>query len=384
MRPANIVYCFIIAILLQLAGCATTSQSSATGGDPAPPHTTASAIYAAGKEAMSLGDYQNAIRRFNSLLAEYPVDKFALQGQLELAYAYHKSGQTSSAIATTERFISDHPLHNNLDYAYYLRGLTAYEAAITRLDNEPLSGVATPPYQAQMALEYLGELNNHFPQGKYSADATLRINDLNERIAQYLVLSAKQQLDLGNHARAALLVKTVVEEYPESPSIQEAAIVTNQAYQLLGLSGDNRHEAAIAKMDAAKRSRALQSAPVTIPAPSVKTATAKQPAPTNLMPASSEIRDTTWVVSQPPELYTIQVLGTENEVLLRHQIKSGGLTGQVAYYKKLREGIPWYSMIYGSYESRAAAQSAARTLPTQLRQGQPWIRKMGDIQASLQ
>lgn len=382
MRSTNIVYCFAIAISLLLAGCATTAQNGVS--EDTPQRMSASALYAAGKEAMNLSDYPNAIRHFNSLTTQYPVDKFALQGRLELAYAYHKSGQNSSTIATTERFIAEHPQHKNIDYAYYLRGLTAYEAAIAELDQDITGGATAPPYQAQMALEYLTELNNRFPQGKYSADATLRMNQLNERIAQYLVLSAKQQLDLGNHARAALLAKAVVEEYPESGSIQEAAIVTNQAYQLLGLSGDNSNQHTMTQMEAVSRSRSEPPIPVVTPVPSGKmSSTTHSTTESNLMPASSEIRDTAWVMSQSPDRYTIQVLGTENEVLLRHQIKSGGLTGKVAYYKKLRDGAAWYSLIYGIFENRAAAQSAARSLPAQLRQSQPWIRKMGDIQASL-
>ncbi len=371
MRPTNIVYCFITAFTLLLTGCAATGQNSAEH-QPPPQPMTASAIYSSGKEAMNSGDLQEAIRHFNMLITQYPSDNFALQGQLELAYAYHKNGQTSSTIATTERFISDHPQHKNVDYAYYLRGLTAYDAAIAKLDEN----VTPIPFEAKMALELLNELNNWFPDGKYNADTNQRIKTLNERIAQQLVASARQQLDQNNPAQAALLTKTVVKDYPDTSVIQEAVSVSDQAYKLLGLNSDGQHDghdSAIVSMTPALASHT--------PAPS--TTTPAIPATENLMPISNTIRDTTWVMSQGAGLYTIQILGTENERLLRHQIKNGDYLDKAAYYKKTREGIPWYSLIYGSYNSREAAQAAAQTLPSSLRKSNPWVRKIGDIQASL-
>ncbi len=375
MRPTNIVYSFITAFSLLLTGCTTTGQNSAEH-QQAPQPLTASAIYTAGKAAMNSDDLQGAIRHFNLLTTQYPDDNFALQGQLELAYAYHKSGQTSSTIATTERFISDHPQHKNVDYAYYLRGLTAYDAAIAKLDEN-----TTPiPFEAKMALELLNEINNRFPDGKYNADTSQRIETLNERLAQRLVFSAKQQLDQSNPAQAALLAKTVTDDYPDTSAIQEAAMVTDQAYKLLGLNSDGLNNGAQDSSAIATTTPAPESQ---IQAPAASTTTPVTAVTDNLMPPSNEIRDTTWVMSQGAGLYTIQILGTGNERLLRHQIKNSDLLDKVAYFKKSREGNPWYSLIYGSYNSREAAQAAAQTLPSALRKSNPWIRKIGDIQASL-
>jgi len=374
MRPTYPVYCVIAAFSLLLSGCATTAQNSTKPAE-SKQQMTASAIYSAGKEAMNLGEHQGAIHHFNTLITQYPADKFAQQGRLELAYAYHKNGQSSSTIATTERFINDYPQHKNSDYAYYLRGLSAYETAIRKLD----TGVTAIPFEAPMAISYLNELNHRFPDGKYSADTLQRINTLNERIAQLLVFSAKQQLDQSNPAKAALLAKQVVDDYPTTSAIQEAAIITNQAYRLLGLSHSAQQNSTMTGM-----------APAFVPAPApamASTNTQPQPAAAasanNLMPPSKTIRDTSWLMAQGPELFTIQVLGTENEALLRQQIKNGGLTNKVAYYKKSRDGIAWYSLVYGSYTSRDAAVTASQSLPSSLRKNKPWIRKISDIQASL-
>ncbi len=378
MRPTNTVYCFIAAFSLLLSGCATTGQNS--GEHPqAKQQMSASAIYGAGKEAVNIGDHQGAIRHFHTLITQYPTDKFALQGRLELAYAYHKIGQSSSTIATTERFISDHPQHKNSDYAYYLRALSAYETAIRKLD----AGATTIPFEVPMALTFLNELNSHYPDGKYSEDAHQRTNSLNERAAQLLMISAKQHLDQGNPAKAALLARQVIDEYSTTSFIQEAALITNQAYQILGLNNAQQHSSAIASTAPALVPMPAAIPAVTTPQHQPVTAVATTPTLKNLMVSSKTIRDTDWLMSQGPQLFTIQVLGTENEALLRQQIKNSGLTNKVAYYKKNRDGSAWFSLIYGSYASRDAALAASQSLPASLRKNRPWIRKIGDIQASL-
>lgn len=396
MRATNIIYCFVTAFLFLLTGCASTAQKS-TDGNQSTPRLSASALYSAGKEALKSGEHQSAIRHFNTLATEYPVDKFVLQGQLELAYAYHVSGQTSSTIAITERFIKAHPQHKNIDYAYYLRGLTAYQAAIAKLDSsldeEIIATTAPIPYEAQMALRFLHEIKQRFPDGKYSADTSQRIKTLNERVAQRLIFIAKQQLDQGDPARAALLAKTVIDEYPESSVIQAAAVITNQTHQLLELINDKQHNTTIAEVKAPLNSppqATATTAPVTnreANSTSLRSDTQDDTLPvtdhvTNL-PPSSKIRDTAWVMLQRADRYTIQVLSAENETLLRQQIKRNDLQDKVAYFKMSRKDTTWYSLIYGSYATHAEAQTATETLPASLRQSKAWIRKIGDIQTSL-
>ncbi len=263
MRPINIRYCFITALLL-LAGCATTVPKSANH-EPSTQLMHANALYAAGKEAMNSGNPQGSIHHFNTLITQYPINKLTLQGRLELAYAYHKSGQTSAAIASTERFINQHPQHTNIDYAYYLRGLTAYEAAIARLGTDIATDttITGAPYETHMALEFLHELINHFPNGKFSTDTRQRINNLNEHVARYLVIAAQQQLDQGNLAKAGLLAQAVVEEHPESASLRKAAVITNQAYRLLGLNSDNQLNITVGQIKSTLKSDTQPPPPIT-------------------------------------------------------------------------------------------------------------------------
>jgi outer membrane protein assembly factor BamD len=46
------------------------------------------------------------------------------------AYAYYSQDYYADAIAELERFIRVYPNHKNLDYAYYLLGITYYEQIV--------------------------------------------------------------------------------------------------------------------------------------------------------------------------------------------------------------------------------------------------------------
>ena len=56
----------------------------------------------------------------------YAIRSYYEQAQLEIAYAYYKYDEPDLAIAAADRFIKIYPRHENVDYAWYLKGLVNY------------------------------------------------------------------------------------------------------------------------------------------------------------------------------------------------------------------------------------------------------------------
>ncbi len=81
-------------------------------------------LYQEAMTAMDEGALEVAIEKFQLLEARYPFGRYSEQAQLELIYAYFKNFEPESARAAADRFIRLHPNHENIDYAYYLKGLT--------------------------------------------------------------------------------------------------------------------------------------------------------------------------------------------------------------------------------------------------------------------
>ena len=87
---------------------------------------SAQKLYTEAKDNLNEGNYERAVKLFETLEARYPFGRYAQQAQLEVAYAYYKDNEPISAIAACDRFIKLHPNHPNVDYAYYLKGLANF------------------------------------------------------------------------------------------------------------------------------------------------------------------------------------------------------------------------------------------------------------------
>ena len=87
---------------------------------------SAQRLYDAGKASLDQGSYQDA-RFYQKLETRYPFGPYATQAQLDSAYAYYKQNEPASSVAAADRFIKLHPQHPNVDYAYYIKGLSRFE-----------------------------------------------------------------------------------------------------------------------------------------------------------------------------------------------------------------------------------------------------------------
>src|SRR6266567_5220488 len=105
---------------LLLAACSFVDKHDPTAG------YSAEKLYREAKDALEGGQYDLAIKHYETLEARFPYGRYSQQGQLEIAYAYYKQNEQASAVAATDRFVKLHPNHPNVDYAYYLKGLVYF------------------------------------------------------------------------------------------------------------------------------------------------------------------------------------------------------------------------------------------------------------------
>src|SRR5687768_12275904 len=78
-------------------------------------------LYKRASKAMESGSFEIAIQYFHILESRYPFSPYALQAQLDLAYAYYRHNKPEEAISEAERFIRFNPTHENVDYAHYIK-----------------------------------------------------------------------------------------------------------------------------------------------------------------------------------------------------------------------------------------------------------------------
>ena len=88
-----------------------------------------------------------------------------------------------------------------------------------------------------------------------------------------------------------------------------------------------------------------------------------------------------WYGSQAPGRYVVQVLGTGVEANAQAFVRLQG--AEYHYFKKLLQGKPIYVVTYGSFTTRAAAQSAISNLPAKVKAGKPWPRTVASVQQEI-
>ncbi len=209
----------VLALLAALVvlGCSSLSEKDDTAG------WSAQRLYGEAKDEMNSRNWEKAIKYLEKLEARYPYGRYAQQAQLDVAYAYWKSGERASAIAAADRFIKLYPNHTNVDYAWYLKGLVNFnenQGIFSVFENPDMT--ERDPKASYSAFESFKEVVTRFPESKYAEDAGARI------VARYY-------MKRGAYVAAANRAQYAVVNYPDAPAIEEAVFVMVKAYDALGM-----------------------------------------------------------------------------------------------------------------------------------------------------
>lgn len=92
---------------------------------------------------------------------------------------------------------------------------------------------------------------------------------------------------------------------------------------------------------------------------------------------------TQWWLSQNPNRYTLQLLGTHNISAVKDFIRAQGGVDAFGYFKSKHNNKDWFVVVYGTYRNRSEAIAAAETLPGDIRALNPWARSARGIQEDI-
>ncbi|MHB0777343.1 outer membrane protein assembly factor BamD [Halomonas sp. WWR20] len=213
-----------------LAGCASN--------EPAP-DLQEQDLYQQAQTALDAGRYTTAVEQLEALDTRFPFGRYAEQAQLELIYAYYQVENWEAARAAASRFIRLQPDHPQVDYAYYMRGLAAYQAGRFSLEGLELIDISKRDLGASRdAYVDFGELVRRFPDSRYAPDARQRIIYLRNVLARHELQIADFYLRKGAYVAAVQRGRWVIEHYPKSPATRDALAVMVEGY--LGLDMRDR------------------------------------------------------------------------------------------------------------------------------------------------
>lgn len=221
-----------LILFLGLAGCGLLPEvKDETAG------WSAQKLYSNAKDNLNDGNYERAIKLYETLESRYPYGRYAQQAQLDIAYAYYKDNEPLSAITACDRFIKLHPNHPNVDYAYFLKGLANFTedtGLFAGLVDQDMS--ERDQKAAKDSFDSFKELVTRFPDSKYTPDALARMKYLVNAIAGSELHTAKYYLKREAYVAAANRAESVVKNYPTSPAVEEALAIMVVSYDKLGIT----------------------------------------------------------------------------------------------------------------------------------------------------
>lgn len=185
--------------------------------------------YQEGVKSLETGDVLFAAKKFNEAETLFPQSEWAPKSALMAAYAYYTQDYYSDTIAELERFIRVYPLSKNLDYVYYLLGISYYEQIVD--EKKDLQSIIK-------AKEYFKIVSKNYPNTNYSLDAEYKIDLVNDTLASKEMYIGRYYFDKKKWIPAINRFRTVIDDYETTIYAQEALHRLVEVYYILGLKDE--------------------------------------------------------------------------------------------------------------------------------------------------
>lgn len=227
-RPLLVASALLTAVAL--FGCGSTPKEPES-------QWSAEKLYSEAKEEASQGNYERAGKLYERLEGRASGTTLAQQAEIERAYMLYKSGEKAQALSTLDRFIKLHPTSAAVDYALYLQGLVNFNDNLGLLGSLARQDLSERDQQAAKdSYQSFKQLVDEYPQSLYADDAHARMNYIVNSLAAYELHVARYYFRRGAYVAAANRAQTVVSDFQQTPSVEEALFIMSQSYDKLGLT----------------------------------------------------------------------------------------------------------------------------------------------------
>ena len=218
-----------ILTVLILAGCASKPE---TEEEKEPAEVI---LYQLAQDRINAKNYSGAVESLARIERFYPFGVYAEQARADLIYAFYMSGDYDQAYAASEKFIRLYPRNTNIDYAYFMKGMTGYyqdEGLLNDIFALDLSKRDTSP--AMQSYADLTEFIIRYPESEYTDAARERLIFLRNLIASSELDGAEYYMKRGAYLAAVNRANYVLKNIPNSTERERALRILKEAYKQLG------------------------------------------------------------------------------------------------------------------------------------------------------
>ena len=182
--------------------------------------------YKEGKEALEAGDVLFAAKKFNQAEKLFPQSEWAPKSALMAAYSYYIQDYYSDVISELERFLKVYPYYKDLDYVYYLLGVSHYEQIVD--EKKDTQSIITAKKTFELLIE-------KYPNSDYANDASYKMDLINDILASKEIYVGRYYYDKKKWIPAINRFKTVLDKYDTTIYTEEALHRLVEVHYTIGL-----------------------------------------------------------------------------------------------------------------------------------------------------
>ena len=193
-------------------------------------------VYSEGMKSLNEGDVIFAAKKFNEAETLFPQSEWAPKSSLMAAYSYYTQDYYLETILELERFLRVYPKHNNIDYAYYLLGVSYYEQIVD--EKKDLQSIVRAKY-------YFDYLIKNFPKTEYSIDSEFKIGLIEDILASKELYIGRYYLEKKKWIPAINRFRNIVDNYETTIYTEEALHRLVEVYYIIGLKNEAKKYAGL-------------------------------------------------------------------------------------------------------------------------------------------
>tara|TARA_Y100000768_G_scaffold203835_1_gene153397 strand:- start:3551 stop:4225 length:675 start_codon:yes stop_codon:yes gene_type:complete len=192
-------------------------------------------LYRMAQDRMNAQNFMGAVESLARIERFYPFGVYAEQARADLIYAHYMTGDYDQAYAASEKFIRLYPRNTNIDYAYFMKGMTGYYADDGLLGNLfSLSLAKRDTSGAMQSYADLTEFLIRYPESEYIDSARERLIFLRNLIASSELDGADYYMKRGAYLAALNRANYVLKNIPNSTETERALDIMRRSFIELG------------------------------------------------------------------------------------------------------------------------------------------------------
>ncbi|MFE1602725.1 outer membrane protein assembly factor BamD [Methylobacterium sp. ID0610] len=223
-----------------LSGCDALDSINPFGPEKYQPkiieRRPADKLYSEGLAKLEDHDYDEAVKRFESLDKEYAYSDWSRKAVLMTAYSNYEGQKYEDAITAAKRYLQRHPGSKDAAYAQYILAMSHYKQ---------IPDVTRDQERSERALAALQELVQKYPTSEYAADAKAKIQITRDQLAGKEMAIGRYYLERHNFPAAINRFRDVVSKYQTTRHAEEALERLAEAYMALGIVAEAQTAAAV-------------------------------------------------------------------------------------------------------------------------------------------